>query len=51
MPYHRESPDTPSQRDWTGITIPAPIPTLDRTLLVGVGLNRARIDGEAFTAN
>ena len=34
-----------------GITIPAPILTLDRALLVGVGLNQARIDGEAFTAN
>ena len=34
-----------------GITIPAPILALDRALLVGIGLNQARIDGEAFTAD
>src|ERR1019366_10204054 len=33
------------------ITIPAPIPTRNRALLVGVGRYQARIDRKAFTAN
>src|SRR5205814_7804099 len=33
------------------IAIPAPIMTCDRALLVGVGLNQARIDCKAFAAN
>ena len=33
------------------IAIPAPIPTRDRALLIGVRLNQARINGKALTAN
>jgi Fatty acid hydroxylase superfamily len=33
------------------IAIPAPILTRDRALLVGIGLDQARINGKAFTAN
>ena len=33
------------------IAIPAPILTRDRALLVGIGLDQARIDCKAFTAN
>src|SRR3954471_6600867 len=33
------------------IAIPAPILTCDRALLIGVGLDQARIDCEAFAAN
>jgi hypothetical protein len=34
-----------------GITIPAPILTRDRALLVGIGLDQARINRKTFTAN
>jgi hypothetical protein len=34
-----------------GITIPAPILTFDRALLVGIGRNEARINCKAFTTN
>src|SRR3954471_4511328 len=33
------------------IALPMPILTCDRALLVGIGLDQARIDGEAFTTN
>src|SRR3954447_8229095 len=33
------------------ITIPMPILTCDRALLVGIGLDQARIDGKAFATN
>src|SRR4051794_4762909 len=33
------------------IAIPMPILTSDRALLVGIGLDQARIDGKAFTTN
>jgi hypothetical protein len=37
--------------DLAGITIPAPILIRDRALLVGVGLDQARIDCKAFATN